>query len=348
MRNKFSFHVVEKMLPKRWWTRILFILAAVILVPYVFTRMMAPSRRIAVFPDSNGAMLSTSGKETVRVACYNIAHGRGTAESNWSGGSAKERMDRLNAIGQLLKEIDADVVVLNEVDFDSSWSHCVNQAEYLAKVAGYSFRAEERNIDFRVLWWKWRFGNAILSKTPISNAKVIDFPNYAGWETLLAGKKRGIKCDFAFNGDVHAIVGAHLSHRSENLRVKSAQMLVGYLHDGLSPLIVAGDMNSTPADFPNHHIDANGHNAIQVFDQPETLSRRPLDAPPAFESLTFPSMDPKMVIDWILVSSGGEYRFLEYRVVRSTLSDHLPVCADISLFPNHNESGSPPVVSQVD
>ena len=292
---------------------------------------MAPARSIAVFPDLDVAPLSTAGKETIRVACYNIAHGRGIADSNWSGGTLKERMDRLDKIGELLKKIDADVVVLNEVDFDSSWSHSVNQAEYLAKVAGYPFRVEQRNLDFRLLWWKWRFGNAILSKTPISGACVINFPDYRWWETLLAGKKRAVKCEVAFNGSHHVIVGAHLSHRSEALRVQSAQVLVNCVHRGLYPVVIAGDMNSTPAGFPNHQVDANDRNAIEVFEQSGTACRYS-----DRQAMTFPSTRPQMMIDWILISN--DFSFQDYQVLKSDLSDHLPAYADVLLRPNRLES----------
>ena len=331
MRNGSSFHLLKKMQPKRWWTRALVIVAAVVLVPYIFSRIMAPSRRILVFADPEITTQSTFEKETVRVACYNIAHGRGTAESNWSGGTANERMNRLEAIGKLLMEIDADVVVLNEVDFDSSWSHSVNQAEYLGKVAGYAFRVEERNMDFRLLWWKWRFGNVILSRARISNAQVVDFPNYASWETLLAGKKRGVKCEVAFNGIQHVVVGAHLSHRSEALRVKSAQMLVDRVTEGsgLHPLIIAGDMNSTPAGFPGHHVDQQEQNAVGVFDRSDLFVRNPETAPPDKQSLTFPSTAPRIVIDWIFAPVDS--RFENYQVIQSELSDHLPVAAEVNV-----------------
>ena len=333
-------------MPKRRWARVLVVAAAVVLVPYLFSRIAAPTRRISVFADSDVVQRSAAGKETIRVACYNIAHGRGVADSNWSGGTLDERMDRLDKIGELLKRIDADVVVLNEVDFDSSWSHSVNQAEYLAKIAGYDFRVEQRNLDFRVLWWKWRFGNAILSKAPISNAYVVDFPGYKWWETLLAGKKRGVKCEVTFNGSHHVIVGCHLSHRSESLRVQSAQFLVDDIRGGFDPLFIAGDMNSTPSGFPKHNVDKQERNAIEVFDRSGLFVRNPATAPPEETSLTFPSTNPQMVIDWILISN--DYSFQDYRVLKSDLSDHLPIYADVLVKPNREDSGVSPPASEVD
>ena len=95
------------------------------------------------------------------------------ATSNWQGGTLKERETRLTQIADLLRDLDADIVVLNEVDFDSSWSSSTNQARYLAKQAGYPYWAEQRNLDFRILIWKWRFGNAVLSKYPIIEAGVV-------------------------------------------------------------------------------------------------------------------------------------------------------------------------------
>lgn len=332
VKNSFGFRAFVWKLTRGWWFRLIVLALAMVLIPYLLSRIMASTRRIAVFHAGEIEAPATAGVETsmLRVACYNIAHGRGVAESNWSGGSPVERLDRLDQIGQLLKEIDADVVVLNEVDFDSSWSNSVNQAEYLAKAAGYSFRVEERNIDFRVLWWKWRFGNAILSRTPITQSQVIDLPEYATWETLLAGKKRAVKCIVEFNGGLHTIVGAHLSHRSEDLRVRSAQMLVDEVDELDASFVIAGDMNSTPAGFPQHHVDGQGRNAIEVFDQFGSFVRTPEAAPPAEQSLTFPSTHPQIVIDWIFTPAGSS--FGNYQVLQSKLSDHLPVVADVSFF----------------
>ncbi len=41
----------------------------------------------------------------LRVACYNIAHGRGVAVSNWDGGDRAERIARLDQIAELLRRL---------------------------------------------------------------------------------------------------------------------------------------------------------------------------------------------------------------------------------------------------
>ena len=67
------------------------------------------------------------------------------------GWAQKGHIVLMDQIAALLRTINADVVVLNEVDFDSTWTHSVDEARYLAEKAGYPFLAEQRNIDYRVL-----------------------------------------------------------------------------------------------------------------------------------------------------------------------------------------------------
>ncbi len=310
--------------PKRWWVRVLAVALAVVLVPYIWSRALSPARCLKVV---NGSTSASSGEPagSLRIACYNIAHGRGPVSSNYEGGSAGERLQRLDEIGDLLREIDADIVVLNEVDFDSSWSQGVNQAEYLARRAGYEHRVEQRNLDFRLLVWRWRFGNAILSKSPIENPQVIDFPGYRMWETVLAGKKRGVTCDIQSRGHRLRVVGAHLSHRSESLRVASSAMIENIARESPLPVFLAGDLNSSPPGFPHSLADGDGNNTIAKLDASGLFRRKPT-SPPDMDGQTFHATDPRSVIDWILLPR--DWKFENYQVEPSKLSDHRPVFAD--------------------
>ena len=315
--------------PKRRWLRVAVVVSAVVLVPSVFSRVVSPWRCLSVHCTSAvGGSATEPSDSQLRIACYNIAHGRGLAASNWDGGDRAERSARLDGIAELLRRIDADVVVLNEVDFDSSWSYSVNQARYLAEKAGYPDWLEQRNLDFRVLLWTWRSGNAVLSKYPLANARVVDLPGYSVWETVLIGKKRSVVCDVAVDGETIRVVGAHLSHRSEAVRVRSAGMLVDLARDGALPTIVAGDLNSTPPGYPESETDPQGANAIEAFDNSGVFQRQRLAQSPAVGDLTFHAAKPTCVIDWILIPP--DWGFPHYRVALSQLSDHRPVYADVA------------------
>jgi endonuclease/exonuclease/phosphatase family metal-dependent hydrolase len=305
-------------------------LALILLLgPFVVSRACSPWQTVSVHRGS-AVEKQVRGEDSLRIATFNIAHGRALAESNW-GTNQTDRLSQLERIAEQLRRVDADVVVLNEVDFDCSWSYGLNQAEYLAEKAGYAHRVEQRNLDFRVLLWKWRFGNAVLSKAPVSSASVVSIPAYATWEQWLAGSKRSVACDIRWGNDQVRVVAAHLEPRGEGVRVSSAQALVEMAKDADYPVIIAGDLNSTPPGFPGSRSDAQGRNAIAALDQSGHFQRSPAEASPAASQFTFPSAQPRTVIDWILIPP--TWHFEEYQVVSSDVSDHCLVYADISREP---------------
>ncbi len=314
------------------WVAIL--LLAIVFVPYGLSRVASPSRCVSVhsLADLNSDPHEHSTHSILRIVSYNIAHGRGLATSNWEGGTAEQRTTRLDQIADLLRTLDADIVVLNEVDFESSWSFSINQARYLAKRAGYSYWAEQRNLDFRILTWKWRFGNAILSKHPIVQAKVVDLPGFSTAETLLAGKKRGVLCTLDVNGKEVRIFGVHLSHRSEAIRAGSAKVILEMASSETMPTFVAGDLNSSPTGFPNSQSATDAGNAMDLLDASSLFQRRPERPSGAPAEGTYPSDQPQSIIDWILVPKNCQ--LLDYRVEPSTLSDHRPVVASLVLTAN--------------
>ena len=89
---------------------------------FALNRMLSPFRAVRLVkmgvPPADGALFS----RRLRIGTYNIAHGRGTATSNWEATDRATHLDRCRQIAQRLKPHDLDVLVLNEVDFDSAWS----------------------------------------------------------------------------------------------------------------------------------------------------------------------------------------------------------------------------------
>lgn len=277
---------------------------------------------------SSTAPQITDHPRPLRVAAYNIAHGRGLAESNWDGSPA-ERETRLEEIASLLREAQLDLVVLNEVDFNCTWSGGVNQAKLIAKEAGFPYIAEQCSYDTGLPLFTVRFGNALLSRYPIVSAELVDFPTYLQWEALLGGKKRGLLCTLQLSeAESVRVLAVHLEHRDEATRVGSARMIIDLAEEQATPLIVAGDFNSTPLGFPLAQIDHEGHNALSLL-LGSGLFITDLKIGPSPDDLTFPSDEPNYVIDWVLAPT--EWRIVSRRVVHTDLSDHRPVIVEMEL-----------------
>ena len=220
------------------------------------------------------------------------------------------------------------MVVLNEVDFDAPWSHGIDQAQVIARAAGYPYVVEVPNLDVRVGPVLYRFGNALLSRYPLVDASVVDLPAFSLLETFLAGKKRGLAVTVETPDGPVRLVGVHLSHRSEAVRVASARHLIALARGCPLPVIIAGDMNSTPSTFPRAQLDDADRNAMDVLRATGRWRRRPLATPRANE-LTFHSARPTRVIDWILVPR--PWTVEAYEVLDTDLSDHLPVVANVGM-----------------
>lgn len=317
---------------RRWLKLGIAGVAMMLFAPYLTSRIVSPARRVSIIELQGVLNQATttepSATDRLRVVMFNMAHGRGMAASNWDGGSFDDRAERLDRIAGVLRSLDADVILINEVDFNCSWSHGINQAQYLAKAAGYPYCVEQRNFDMQVAWWSWRFGNAILSRMPVVEASVIDLPGYAWWETALAGKKRGIWCELQWNDQPLVLIGVHLSSRSEALRVESAEHIMTLLEQSQhGSVILAGDMNASPPGFTFAQRDDAGRNTMELFDQSIFFRRMPDGSHVVDADMTFPSDQPDRVIDWILIPRS--WAFVAYSVHRSDVSDHCAVLADI-------------------
>lgn len=327
-----------------WFWRVVTVILIVGLGPYLYSRANAPFQRVQISTQpsaTDAASEPAEYRKRVRVVTYNIAHGRGKAPSNWTEGGTPKRI-RILEIAEFLKSQNADVVVLNEVDFCCTWSGHQNQAAAIADAAGYRYVVEQRNLDFRFVYGSFQFGNAILSHFPIAHAEQISFPPEKAWEDWLVGCKRGVVATIKpSRTQLIRVAAVHLEHRSESTRVAGAAVLED-LVDPLqaTPLIVAGDFNSTPEGFPASSPSADGANAMDRLFASGEWQRRPLSEPTEAE-LTFSSIEPKSVIDWILVSE-DRFPIREYRVVRSELSDHFAVLADVDLIESSDASGGQP------
>lgn len=155
-----------------------------------------------------------------------------------------------------------------------------------------------------------QFGNALLSRTPLTDVEVVDLPYGAGPQarSALTALVDGP------GGTPVRVTSVHLQHRDANTPTRLDQLtaLDAALPDD-GPSVLAGDLNAGPG---SPELDALA----------DAGWASALDTAGAEGALTHPSNDPEVRIDWVL---GREVTFADARVLADDSSDHLAVVTTV-------------------
>lgn len=255
--------------------------------------------------------------QRLRIVTYNIAHGRGLQPIQ---GLTSRRAIRSNLlkIAKLLKELQPDVVALQEIDENSSWAGSFDQLEFLRDFTGFPHAAFGIN-NRRTGLLKLSYGNAILSRHPILMSENIAF----GRSTL--GEKGFLFAEIDMHGQRVPLINMHLHYRSKVHRFRQIDQVMAYLNKKREerhahwqiPPVVCGDLNN-----PSHTMDATAA-LMKYFQQHGNYSLHPRRA------RTFPSPMPRRTLDFIFLPPACVEVYC--LVVRSYLSDHRPVMVEFKL-----------------
>ena len=240
---------------------------------------------------------------SIRIATYNIRHGLGD----------DDKLD-LARVSSVVREIDADILFLQEVDRDAPRSGRVPQAQWLAGELGMS-AAYEDNYQVDVLFG---MGNAILCRSKI----------YSTWNRFLPyiGERRGLLIAKTIIGGAQVTLAATHWGVTPAERALQSQKTAELLSRIDGPLLVGGDLNAEPS-------------------APETLalleSARLADMT-SIAGPTYPAGAPKTKIDYLLARHFAAQRV---EVRRSLASDHLPVVCDVVRIDGDERAGEGPEVA---
>jgi len=248
---------------------------------------MADRRRLQVFIACCAALspCRTSyceESQELRVLTYNIHHCQGT-----DGVFDYER------IAEIIKQLKPDVVALQEIDRKTQRASDVDQAARLAELTGMrgAFGAA---MNFA----GGHYGEAILSRFPLENARTLRLPFRFGQEPRAALVVRIVPD----NGlPTFELVGTHFCHQSGETRFEQASHLHGRVGDSDLPVVLAGDLNARPGSKPIAFLLENGW----------------IDA-----------IAPRSRIDYVLYRKRDPWEVVEVEIADDLVaSDHRPVLA---------------------
>ena len=230
----------------------------------------------------------------MRVLTYNIHHGQGV-----------DGVIDLERIAAVIREADADLVALQEVDKGVKRTDGVDQPAVLAELTGMRV-IFEKNIAFQ----GGEYGNAVLTRLP-----VLKYENHYLPQSR-PGEQRGmLEVHVTHAGRPLVFFATHFDyHPDDRERLASADMLRG-LVEALDEdhVVVAGDLNTTPGSAVMDKMTAFLSDA-----------HTPADAP----GYTFPADKPDRRIDYVLSHPGSGLRVVSSEVIdEAVASDHRPLLA---------------------
>jgi len=246
----------------------------------------------------------------------NVAHGRRLAPTQVFVRARRFR-ENLTRVAAVLRREAPHVIALQEADGPSLWSGRFHHVEHLAEVSGYAHHFWGEHHTRQVGKRKVSIGTALLSRLPLGNPESFTFKRWP-----LRGRKGFVVATLPFPATPTRavdVVSVHLDFLLKKLRRTQIREMAGELADRQNPLIILGDMNCWWE---------RRNDAVHLL--ADVLGVRTCQ-PEAEHLATFPSLRPRLRLDWIFVSP--ELDFGHYRVVADRVSDHLGVVAEILASP---------------
>lgn len=219
---------------------------------------------------------------------------------------AMRGMDKVldaDRIAKVINEQKPDFVALQEVDQLTERSGKMDAIGVLKERTG-MHGIFMRTFDYQ----GGEFGNAILSRYPIIESKLIQLPARDNYEPRLLMM---ISC-VTEKGDTLHFYNTHLDHhQGDSDRPIQMQKIVQVIENDKAKIILAGDLNCSPGSEPLVALD-------------KILSRC------VSEENTYPADEPTRNIDHVYFSKDRGISNIDFRVIpEKVASDHRPIVAKL-------------------
>jgi len=240
---------------------------------------------------------STAENASVRILVFNI-HGGVNVDGQVDPGTTALAIEAQRP----------DVVVLNEVGRGWPIFGTLDAAEWLAQRLEMPYLFEPA-ADLQ-------FGNAVLSRLPVIASSGGELPFGAGPQ-----QRSYLSVTFEVAGRELVVIGAHLQESGSDpqTRTRQIQFLLD-AWDGVTPALIAGDMNMQPSEEDVQlFLDAGLVSVQDAIGDPceptafEPKPEKPCDRP-----------------DWIFATP--DLRLADFVIMRTPASDHLPVAVTVTVL----------------
>lgn len=220
------------------------------------------------------------------LATYNIHRAIGT----------DRRLDPRRIVS-VLREMNADIIGLQEVAWRQKEGNVPHQLDVLARLGGYTSVLGGNLLDHR-----GHFGNMLLSRCPVVSRRLIDLAQPR------AEPRGAIDAVIAAPGGSLRVIVTHLGLRVRERRRQAAKLRDLLESSDVEPVVLLGDFNDWLPTMPTL--------------RPLLERCRKASAVPSY-----PSPLPVLALDRILLVGRGSLAVSGYRSrLARVASDHLPIC----------------------
>jgi endonuclease/exonuclease/phosphatase family metal-dependent hydrolase len=243
-----------------------------------------------------GVQAEKMQQTTLRILSFNILHGA-TVEGTFD----------LDHVARVIVDAAPDLVALQEVDYKTRRAKGYDLATELGQ------RTKMTSIFARAMVFDGgEYGQALLSKYSFDSTQRLALPRTGDNEPRVA-----VEATLTLPGGQQiAFIGTHLDHTGAAEREAQARALNASFAGKGIPSILAGDFNATPES-----------RTIEILKEQWAVASDGNPEP------TFPSDDPKIKIDYVMVAPASRWKVVETKVLRDeVVSDHCAYLVTLALL----------------
>ena len=288
---------------------------------------------------------------TLRVLVWNIAWGYGTGSEGT--GKAKPRPHfekRIREIAEFVRDQNPDIALIQEIDFDATRSHRLDQAAQIAEIA--EFHNYATAVSWRANWvpfpyWPpsehfgfMRSGGAIFSRFPLQESSVTLLPKpesqpfwynlfylfrYLHLAEITLGEHPTLK-----------IANVHFEAFDQVNRTQHAKETQAIVQPYSASLILGGDFNTVPlaakrkTNYPDE--PATDHKSDQTYGIVAEIPELRDAFRESNEDFTFPASKPNRKLDHFFASKQFQITSAKALSNAKQLSDHLPLLVQLAIL----------------
>ncbi len=221
-----------------------------------------------------------------------------------------------------LKEVNADIICLQELSIDFDKQNHIHIPNYIAKELGYNLYFQEITFAGQTM----KLANAIFSRYPLSDTKTIWINKESGTGNYDDENRAYVEAAIDVGGKRLTIGTVHMSYthafEPSVRKLNETDALVEAIQDHKNNFILTGDFNAHPISEVIHKIEQHVKNCGPEYTE-NTWTTKP------FSYNGFETKD----LDWRLdyVFGSDDIKVQSSKVLDTPYSDHLPIVVTVEL-----------------